>query len=146
MSMINLFMTAFNIALLILLIVIFVRVMGNRFGLEKKVVKALWSISFILVTISPFVVPMRVLSKDEFRTLKFGFPFRFIEQHTFVDIPDREFPFYVTLINPWGPSLSKNLNIELGSYALSYVFLYFALYLCAYAVTVIIRWRKSKEH
>lgn len=119
--------------LFILLMFILIGIGQRKFPTSKRFKKILWSISSIFVLLTPFIIPIKVIEKSQFEMLTFGFPLGFVQQYTNHEIVSREFPFMTTLINPWGHSITSNLNIRVDLFITSLAIVYVLLYLIAYA-------------
>ncbi|HYE08858.1 MAG TPA: hypothetical protein VEF53_01615 [Patescibacteria group bacterium] len=144
MVFINLLMAIFGSVILISVIVLMlliIRSVQRRYPLRVGIIRRLWGISFAFTTVIPLIIPIKVINQEQFEVLKFGLPFRFIEQHTLQTREMVSFPFYTTFINPWGHSIAGNLNIRLDIYIFSVICVYLVIYTIAYMTNT----RKNKD-
>ncbi len=107
----------------------YVIVSWKMMTVNVKITRTLWLFSSALVTLAPFLIPIQISTLEQMRSMKFGFPTYFVEQHFLAANADIVFPFYTTLTNGFGYSLRTNIGVN----PLSYVMDVFAGYvLCAF--------------
>jgi len=58
-------------------------------------------ISFILVWLTPFFIPTTVSSQSQLYEVRFGAPFPFIEQTSWLTPFEEDFPLNLTVLSPW---------------------------------------------
>jgi len=107
--------------------------------MNRKVMFCTFFISLIIVLLSPFLFPVEVTSFSELKALRFGFPFPFIEQASYI-IPAREdFPLKLTMQNP----LHHVTQISLGNFALSVLNVMLFYLACWYFIKILVMKRKK---
>lgn len=117
------------VAVVILLAVNFIGyaiVASKMLTVNTRITKATWIFSSALVTLAPFFIPIQVRTLEQMRSMQFGFPAYFIEQHFAATSLDRVFPFYTTLANGFGYSLRTTISINPLAYVVD-VFLFYLI-------------------
>ena len=92
MDILNILYKTLVILVLLSLLMVSIRALRDDFDLGKKYTKLFWIASFVIITISPFVVPIKINNYEEFRSIEFGIIYPFVEQHTLVNISQDKFP------------------------------------------------------
>jgi len=116
----------------IILTLLMIRSVQRRYPLRIDIIRKLWGISLAFTSVIPLIIPIKVINQEQFQVLKFGLPFRFIEQYTLQTPEIVSYPFYMTFINPWGHSIAANLNIKLDTYIFSVICVYLVIYTIVY--------------
>ncbi|KQL54029.1 hypothetical protein AN964_11325 [Heyndrickxia shackletonii] len=107
--------------------------------MNRKVMLYTFTISLVLVLLSPFLLPVEVTNFSQLKALRFGFPFPFIEQVSNI-IPDREeFPIRLTMQNP----LTNVTQILLGNLVLSVLNVMVFYLACWYFIKIMMFKRKK---
>ncbi len=92
--------------------------------ISARITRSLWLLSSVLVTLSPFFIPIQIHTLGQMNDMKFGFPVHFVEQHFFAANADIIFPFYTTLVNGFGYSLRTTMSVNPLSYVIDLVLCY----------------------
>lgn len=57
-------------------------------------------ITFVIVSLSPFLIHYKALNYDQINTIRLGFPFKYIIQHTSLTPNISDFPINLTFMSP----------------------------------------------
>lgn len=67
----------------------------------RRTITTVILLSVLLVTATPFVLPVTVTTPEELRDLRLGAPVPFIRQESHLTPPSEAFPLRLNLLSPW---------------------------------------------
>ncbi|GAW93536.1 hypothetical protein KKC1_26670 [Calderihabitans maritimus] len=87
-------------------------------------------LSFIVVLLTPFVIPATIMNHAQLSEVRLGMPFPFVQQRASLTPLGHEFPFKLRILNP----LENPTRILSGNLILDVIIVYIGLWAVTQAV------------